>query len=75
MVSPPLPPIPAPCFRFTWHCDNCHGDSVFDIHEVNRASAEKARCLGCGHVLAFYFDEGIFQRHFRPQDSAIWEKK
>jgi hypothetical protein len=75
MVTPPKPPTPAPCTRIEWHCDMCHGDSVFDINEVNRPSAHKTRCLGCGHPIAFFLDAGVFQRHFRAHGTTEWEPR
>jgi len=73
MVTSPKPPISSACTRFDWHCDNCHGDSIFDIEEHNMPSAKKTACLGCGHALPFYLDAGVVRRYFRADGSAEWK--
>ena len=67
------PPIPAPCTRFTWHCNACHGDSIFDIIPQGHPSPNRMACLGCGHVMPAYLDNGVQYRYFRAQGANAWQ--
>lgn len=72
VVTTRKPAIPSGCARFEWHCDNCGGDSIFDIEEWNMPSAKKAACLGCGRSLPLYLDAGVVRLYFRAQNVSDW---
>jgi hypothetical protein len=75
MPSSPKPPIPGACFRFDWHCDACHGDSIFDIVAMNQPNNSKMACLGCGITFPVYLDAGTVKRYFRAAGATDWEAK
>lgn len=67
------PPLPAQYTRFTWHCDVCNGDSIFDIVPQGHPSANQMACLGCGHAMPAYLDNGVQHRYFRAQGPNAWQ--
>jgi len=75
MVTAPKPPIQPPCTRWEWHCENCGGDSIFDIEPKHQPSSGPMQCLGCTHTLPVYLDVGVVRRYFRAQGSADWVQK
>src|SRR5712664_1263853 len=75
MLTGPKPPIQPPCTRWEWHCENCGGDSIFDIELKKQPRPDPLECLGCSHSLPVYLDIGVVRRYFRAHGASEWQPK